>query len=87
MALTLSTKVLTNNRPSQVHGKKQHFSGSIKNMMVQRKPITHQSPDQAATSNKARKPLLTVATIPKTLTRLWNHFALRYAQKIIPFDD
>ena len=55
MALTHSTKVLTNNRPSQVHRKKQHFSGSIKNMMVQRKPIIQPSPDQAASSNKARK--------------------------------
>ena len=77
MALTHSTKVLTNNRPSQVHRKKQHFSGSIKNMMVQRKPIIQPSPDQAASSNKARKPFPTVTTIPKTLARLWNHFALR----------
>ena len=79
MALTLSTKVRTNNRPSLGHGKKQHFSGSIKNMMVQRKPITQPSPGAPEASNKARKPLLPVATIPKTLARLWNHFALRYA--------
>ena len=77
MALTHSTKVRTKNRPSQVHGKKQHFSGSIKNMIVQRKPITQQSPGTPEASNKARKPLLTVATIPKTLARLWNHFAQR----------
>ena len=77
MALTHSTKVRTKNRPSQVHGKKQHFSGSIKNMIVQRNSITQPSPDQPASSNKARKPFPTVTTIPKTLARLWNHFALR----------
>ena len=77
MALTHSTKVRTNNRPHSVNGKKQHFSGSIKNMIVHRISITQPSPDQSASSNKARKPLLTVATIPKTLTRLCNHFALR----------
>ena len=77
MALTHSTKVLTNNRPSRVHSKKQHFSGSIKNMIVQRKPITQPSPGAPEASNKARKPLPAVATIPKTLARLWNHFAQR----------
>ena len=33
-------------------------------------------------SNKARKPLLPVATIPKTLARFWNHFAQRYGQQM-----
>ena len=77
MALTHSTKVLTNNRPHSILRKKQHFSGNIKNMIVQRKPITQTSPGEPEASNKARKPLLPVATIPKTLARLWNHFALR----------
>ena len=77
MTITHSTKVLTNNRPSQVHGKKQHFSGSIKNMMVKRKPITQPTPSAPEASNKARKLFPPVTTIPKTLARLWNHFALR----------
>ena len=77
MALTHSTKVRTKNRPSQVHGKKQHFSGSIKNMIVQRKPITQTSPDQPASSNKARKPLVITRFDSKNAPRLWNHFALR----------
>ena len=77
MALTHSTKVLTNNRPHSILRKKQHFSGSIKNMMVQRKPITQPSLGAPEASNKARKPFPTVTTIPKTLARLWNHFALR----------
>ena len=77
MALTDSTKVRTNNRPHSVNGKKQHFSGSIKNMIVQRKPITQTSPGAPEASNKARKPFPTVTTIPKTLARLWNHFAQR----------
>ena len=33
--------------------------------------------------NKARKPFPPVTTIPKTLARLWNHFAQRYEMKMI----
>ena len=75
MALTHSTKVRTNNRPHSVHGKKLNFSGSIKNMMVLRKPITQPNPDQPASSNKARKPLPIGRYDSKNAPRLWNHFA------------
>ena len=77
MALTHSTKVRTNNRPHSVHGKILPFSGSIKNMMEQRNSITQPSPYQAASSNKARKPLVITRFDSKNAPRLWNHFAQR----------